>query len=330
MFFKKLKRTSVLLLSLFIIPTSVLGYSDYLIPGGENIGIQIETSGVIVVGMYDVNGKKPAMDAGLKVGDIITKIDDQKVDSIDEMISKISASQDSKIIVSYKRDDETKSTVLEIYKDENDIYKTGLYVKDTITGIGTLSFIDPETKLFGALGHEIVEKNTGILLEIKNGKIFETNVTSIDRSSSGSPGAKNAEFYLDSDKGIIKENTESGIFGTYTETLPNKKMYKVAQIDNIKTGNAKILTVTEGNTVREYDINILKLNNSKIQKNKNILFEIIDKELLEKTGGVVQGMSGSSIIQDNYIIGAVTHVVVDNPTRGYGIFITNMLEEAEN
>lgn len=330
MFFKKLKRTSVLLLSLFIIPTSVLGYSDYLIPGGENIGIQIETSGVIVVGMYDVNGKKPAMDAGLKVGDIITKIDNQEVDSIDEMISKISASQDSKIIVSYKRDDVIKSTVLEIYKDENDVYKTGLYVKDTITGIGTLSFIDPETKLFGALGHEIVEKNTGILLEIKNGKIFETNVTSIDRSSSGSPGAKNAEFYLDSDKGIIKENTESGIFGTYTETLPNKKMYKVAQIDNIKTGNAKILTVTEGNTVREYDINILKLNNSKIQKNKNILFEIIDKELLEKTGGVVQGMSGSSIIQDNYIIGAVTHVVVDNPTRGYGIFITNMLEEAEN
>lgn len=330
MFFKKLKRTSVLLLSLFIIPTSVLGYSDYLIPGGENIGIQIETSGVIVVGMYDVNGKKPAMDAGLKVGDIITKIDNQEVDSIDEMISKISASQDSKIIVSYKRDDVIKSTVLEIYKDENDVYKTGLYVKDTITGIGTLSFIDPETKLFGALGHEIVEKNTGILLEIKNGKIFETNVTSIDRSSSGSPGAKNAEFYLDSDKGIINENTESGIFGTYTETLPNKKMYKVAQIDNIKTGNAKILTVTEGNTVREYDINILKLNNSKIQKNKNILFEIIDKELLEKTGGVVQGMSGSSIIQDNYIIGAVTHVVVDNPTRGYGIFITNMLEEAEN
>lgn len=330
MFFKKLKRTSVLLLSLFIIPTSVLGYSDYLIPGGENIGIQIETSGIIVVGMYDVNGKKTAIDAGLKIGDIITKVDNKKVNSIDEMISEISNSNDNKIAISYKRDGEIKSTVLDIYKDENDIYKTGLYVKDTITGIGTLSFIDPETKLFGALGHEIVEKNTGVLLEIKNGKIFETNVTSIDRSSNGSPGAKNAEFYLDSDKGIIKENTESGIFGTYTEMLPNKKMYKVAQIDDIKTGNAKILTVTEGNVVREYDINILKLNNSKMQKNKNILFEITDKELLEKTGGVVQGMSGSSIIQDNYIVGAVTHVVVDNPIRGYGIFITNMLEEAEN
>ncbi len=328
MFFKKLKKTSVLLLSLFIIPTSVLAYSDYLIPGGENIGI--ETSGVIVVGMYDVNGKNPAMDAGLKVGDIITKVNDEPVASIDDMVSKINTSKNEKISISYKRDGQVKSTTLEIFKDENSVYKTGLYVKDSITGIGTLSFIDPETKLFGALGHEIVEKNTGVLLEIQNGKIFETNVTSIDRSSSGTPGSKNAEFYLDSEQGTISENTESGIFGTYTEELPNKKLYKVAQVDDIQVGKATILTVLEGQNVQEYDINILKLNNSSSQKTKNILFEITDKALLEKTGGVVQGMSGSSIIQGDYIIGAVTHVVVDEPTRGYGIFITNMLEEAEN
>ena len=236
----------------------------------------------------------------------------------------------TKVTISYKRDDEINSTELEIFKDENEVYKTGLYVKDSITGIGTLSFIDPETKIFGALGHEIIEKNTGVLLEIKNGKIFETSVTSIDRSSSGSPGAKNAEFYLDNNKGTIKENTESGIFGMYTEEIPDKKKYKVAQVEDIKTGKAKTLTVIDGNTVKEYDINILKLNNSSSQKTKNILFEITDKELLEKTGGVVQGMSGSSIIQGDYIIGAVTHVVVDDPTKGYGIFITNMLEEAEN
>lgn len=329
MFFKKLKRTSLLLLTLFIIPTSVFAYSDYLIPGGENIGIQVETSGVIVVGMYDVNGKNPAITAGIKAGDIIVKVDNEYVNSIDDMISKISASKDNQVALSYKRDNKLKSTVLEIFKDQNEVYKTGLYVKDSITGIGTLSFIDPETKIFGALGHEIVEKNTGVLLEIKNGKIFETNVTSIDRSSSGAPGAKNAEFYLDSDKGTIKENTESGIFGTYTDEIPNKKLYKVAQVDDIKIGKAKILTVIEENQVEEYEINILKLNSS-TQKTKNILFEITDKRLLDKTGGVVQGMSGSSIIQGDYIIGAVTHVVVDNPTRGYGIFITNMLEEAEN
>ena len=329
--FKKHKLSNLILLLLIsiMLPLNVFAYSDYLIPGGENIGIQVETSGVIVVGMYDVNGKNPAITAGIKAGDIIVKVDNEYVNSIDDMISKISASKDNQVALSYKRDNKLKSTVLEIFKDQNEVYKTGLYVKDSITGIGTLSFIDPETKIFGALGHEIVEKNTGVLLEIKNGKIFETNVTSIDRSSSGAPGAKNAEFYLDSDKGTIKENTESGIFGTYTDEIPNKKLYKVAQVDDIKIGKAKILTVIEGNQVEEYEINILKLNSS-TQKTKNILFEITDKRLLDKTGGVVQGMSGSSIIQGDYIIGAVTHVVVDNPTRGYGIFITNMLEEAEN
>lgn len=330
MILKKFKKTTVLLLLLFIIPINVLAYSKYLIPGGENIGIQINTSGVIVVGMYNVNGKNPAQEAGIKAGDIIKKIENQEVTSIDDMISKINVLNTDKIKLTYERNKIEYTTTLEIFKDETNIYKTGLYVKDSITGIGTLSFIDPNTKIFGALGHEIIEKNTGVLLEIKEGKIYETNVTSIDRSFNGTPGAKNAEFYIDSNKGTIKENTEKGVFGTYTSELPNKKLYKVATPDEIKTGKAKILTVTNGNEVKEYEINILKLNKSKSQKTKNILFEITDKELLEKTGGVVQGMSGSSIIQGEYIIGAVTHVVVENPTKGYGIFITNMLEEAEN
>ncbi len=330
MILKKFKKATAFLLTLFIIPTSVFAYSDYLIPGGENIGIQIETSGVIVVGIYEVDGKNPAQEAGIKAGDIITKINNQTIDSIDDMITKISTSNSTKVTLTYKRENKEKTTSLEVFKDQNEVYKTGLYVKDSVTGIGTLSFIDPETKIFGALGHEIVEKNTGVLLEIKDGKIFETSVTGIDRSTNGTPGAKNAEFYIDSSKGIINENTESGIFGTYTGELPNKKMYRVAEPKDIKTGTATILTVTEGNEIQEYEINILKLNNSSNQKTKNILFEITDKELLEKTGGVVQGMSGSSIIQNDYIIGAVTHVVIDNPTKGYGIFITNMLEEAEN
>ena len=330
MILKKLKNTTVLLLLLFIIPINVLAYSNYLIPGGENIGIQINTPGVIVVGMYNINGKNPAQEAGIKAGDIIKKIENQEVTSIEDMISKINLLNNNKIKITYERNNIEYTTTLEIFKDENNIYKTGLYVKDSITGIGTLSFIDPNTKIFGALGHEIIEKNTGVLLEIKEGKIFETNVTSIDRSSNGTPGAKNAEFYIDSNKGIIKENTEKGVFGTYTSELPNKKLYKVATPDEITTGKAKILTVTNGNEVKEYEINILKLNKSKKQKTKNILFEITDKELLATTGGVVQGMSGSSIIQGEYIIGAVTHVVVENPTKGYGIFITNMLEEAEN
>ena len=325
---KKLKRTTILLLSLFIIPINVIAYSEYLIPGGENIGIQINTTGVIVVGMYDVNGKTPALEAGIKAGDIITKIEGQKVSTIDEMIKNISNLNKENIKLTYKRNNKLNETTLKIYKDSNEIYKTGLYVKDSITGIGTLSFIDPETKIFGALGHEIIEKNTGVILEIQDGKIFETNVTSIDRSTNGTPGAKNAEFYIEKNKGIIKENTECGIFGIYTNDIPNKKLYKVAQPEKVKTGEATILTVTSGHEIQEYKINILKLDKS--SDTKNILFEITDKTLIDQTGGVIQGMSGSSIIQGEYIIGAVTHVVIDTPTKGYGIFITNMLEEAEN
>ncbi len=329
MFFKKIKKASVLLLLLFIMPSYVLAYSTYLIPGGENIGIQIKTDGVIIVGTYDIDGKNPAIEAGLKVGDTIMKINDSEVVSIDDMISKISSSRSLTVDVTYKRGDKLSSTTLSVAK-EDDIYKTGLYVKDSVTGIGTLSFIDPETKIFGALGHEITEKNTGVLLEIKDGKIYDSNVTGIEKSSNGIPGAKNAELYLDNQKGTISENTTSGIFGKYTGVLPDKKKYKVANVDDIKLGKAKILTVISKQEVREYDINILKLNKSSKQKTKNILFEITDEELLKNTGGVVQGMSGSSIIQGDYIIGAVTHVVVDDPSKGYGIFITNMLEEAEN
>ena len=167
-----------------------------------------------------------------------------------------------------------------------------------------------------------------MLLEVKNGTIFSSSVTRIDRSSNGNPGSKNALFYSEDIKGTIFKNSHSGIFGTYTGTLPSKKEYLVAEPADIQLGEAKMLTVIEGETIEEYDIEILKLN--KNDTNKNILFEITDSQLLEHTGGVVQGMSGSTIIQGDYIIGAVNYVVVDNPNRGYGIFITNMLKEMES
>ena len=330
MFFKKFKKTSLtLLLSLFIIPFNVFAYSNYLIPGGENIGIQIQSKGIIIVGMYEVNKSYPAYDAGLEVGDIITKVNNEKVNNIDELVSKINELKPTTIEITYTRENKENKATLKITKEE-DIFKTGLYVKDSITGIGTLSFIDPETKIFGALGHEIIEQTTGKMLEVKDGKIFDSSVTNIERSENGNPGSKNADFNFDEVNGKILENTQSGIFGKYTKELPNKKKYKVAKFEDIKLGKAKIMTVLEGNNIKEYDINIIELNNKKEQKTKNILFEVIDQELLNKSGGIVQGMSGSTIIQGEYIIGAVTHVVVDNPKRGYGILIVNMLEEAEN
>ena len=214
-------------------------------------------------------------------------------------------------------------------KDENDVYKTGLYIKDNITGIGTLTFIDPKTKLYGALGHEIVEKNTGQKLEIKDGKIYSSTVTGITPSDEYNPGEKNARYDSTDIHGYVKENTTSGIFGEYTSEIKDIKKYKVATYKDIKLKEAKILTVLEDNKVEGFNINILKVSDES-NSTKNILFEVTDKKLLEKAGGIVQGMSGSPIVQGEYIIGAVTHVVVDDPKKGYGILITTMLEEAEN
>lgn len=329
MFFKKTKKSFlILLLTLYIIPFNIFAYSNYIIASGENIGIKLNTDGIIIVDTYEVNGINPAKESGLKDGDIIISIDNTKVNSINKMVSIVSNSTSKELKIKYLRENKEFTTTLKLVNDNN-CYKTGLYVKDTVSGIGTLTFIDPNTKLFGALGHEISDNKTGKIIEITDGEIFKSKVTNIIPSRDGNPGEKNATLYTDLTEGTVFENTNKGIFGKYTKTIDNTKLYKVAKINEIKKGNAKILTVLNEDKVKEYNINIIKVSNTK-DKVKNLVFEITDGELLTKTNGIVQGMSGSPIIQGDYIIGAVTHVVVDNPEKGYGILITNMLEEAEN
>lgn len=330
MFFKKIKNKFLLTLLLLSIPNISLAYSDYVIAGGENIGIELKSSGVIIVGTYEVSGNNPAMKAGLQNGDKIVRINDYKIDTIKDMLNYIdSLNSKDTIEITYLRGTKENTTTLSLDKDENNIYKTGLYVKDSITGVGTLTFIDPNTKLFGALGHEIIEKNTGQKLEIKDGMIYSSTVTGVTRSNIGKPGEKNARYDSTKTFGNVFENTTNGIFGKYTSNIPDKKLYQVGEIDDATLGSAKILTVIEGNNVEEFEINILKVNKDD-NISKNFLFEVTDRELLDITGGIVQGMSGSPIIQNDYIIGAVTHVVIDDPTKGYGISIVKMLEEAEN
>ena len=308
-----------------IIPFQVYAYSDYIIAGGENVGIKINSNYVMVVGSYDIGSNQ---NKTLVPGDKILRINGYKVSSINEMLNVISKTiKNSSVSVDYLRGTEENTTTLKLVLDENGVYKTGLYVKDSISGVGTLTYIDPNTKLYGALGHEIIEKNTSQKLDIKDGQIYQSNVISIVPSRSNSPGEKNANYNQDNVYGTINENTYAGIFGDYTATIPDKKLYKVATINDIKLDKAQILTVVEGDKIESFDINILKLNNG--YDSKNILFQITDERLLEKTGGIIQGMSGSPIVQGDYIIGAVTHVVVNEPTKGYGILITNMLEEAE-
>lgn len=325
-FKKKLPILFLVLLTLF--PSIVFAYSDKIILGGENVGIKVNSKHVMVVGFYKVEDKYVGEDAGLQIGDLITKINKTEVFSIEEMVSVIDKVKTSgSIELTFLRNQKEMTTTLELIKDSNNIYKTGLYVKDQINGIGTLTYIDPNTKVFGALGHEIAEKSTMKKVEIKDGVIFKSEVTGIEASKNGSPGSKEAKFYSNEIFGTIKSNEESGIFGIYNDTISNDNVIEVAGPDNVKLGSAQIRTVISNNTIQNYDIEIININKS--DTTKNILFKITDKNLLEKTGGVVAGMSGSPIIQNNKIIGAVTHVVVNDPKKGYGIFITTMLEEGD-
>lgn len=321
-----MKKLLILILTLFM-PISCLAYSDKIIPGGETLGIEVKSDGIMIIGFYEINGKYNKGNPSLKAGDYILKINDKPVSTIKELTNLIEQNvKNNEVIVTYRRNNKEKTTTLPLIKDNN-LYKTGLYVKDNITGIGTLTYIDPETNIYGALGHEIIENNTSSVVEIKSGNIFRNSITSIDKSTNGNAGSKNAKFYYNTKYGNIIKNTSYGIYGNYTSNLPNKELLDVANSNEVKIGKATIYTVLDGENVKEYPISITAINETR--NIKNITFLLEDSELVEKAGGIVQGMSGSPIIQNDKIVGAVTHVIVDNPLTGYGIFITTMLEEGE-
>lgn len=314
---------------IFLFPLGVFAYSKYIIPGGESIGIKINTEGLVVVGFYKVEDEYIAKN-NFKIGDKIINVNGKNVNTIDELTDAVSKSEISSlnVKVTVKRNDREVDTYLKlIVKDGT--YKTGLYVKDSLIGLGTLSYIDPVSKIYGALGHEITMNETGNKVDVRDGNILYSKVIGIDKSRNGRVGSKNANIIFDRKIGTIQKNTNKGIYGIYTDNLPNKDTYQVADFSNIKKGDAYILTVTKDNKIEKYSINILDKYSSKKDTQKAFSFEITDENLLNKTGGIVQGMSGSPIIQDDKIIGAVTNVLVDNVTLGYGISIITMLFEGE-
>ena len=321
------KFISFMLVLYLFIPVSVFAYSDYVIASGKNIGIEIKSDYVLVVGSYDINNHNILYESELQIGDKIKEVNGISVNSAYELNEAINKINKDNITVTYLRDDTIKKANIKLYKDGNN-YKSGLYVKDTIRGVATLTYIDVDNKTYGALGHEIIEKTTKSKFDLSSGTIFKSTVTGITKSYDGTPGEKNARSESSEVYGDVVENTQSGLFGNYTDTIPNSKMYKVVTSDEIKLGSAKILTTIKDEEIASYDIDILRINNN--SKTKNILFEVTDKNLLDIAGGIVQGMSGSPIIQGDNIVGAVNYVLVDKTNRGYGIFITNMLEEAEN
>lgn len=314
----------ILLLFLLIIPINVFAYSKYVIPGGETIGIEVNSKGILVVDFYKVNNHFIAKEAGFEIGDRIIKVENIEVNSINEMLDIIKNINKKNINFLIERNNTNLELNLKLTK-ENDIIKTGLYVKDKINGIGTITYIDPETKIYGSLGHEIVESKTLSRFEIKDGNIYEASVHSIIKSKRGVAGEKNAITNKNNLYGTVKENELTGIYGTYSKEI-NKDLIEIS--DTITTGEAYIKTVIKDDVVEDFKINILQVD--KKSKTKNILFEITDSKLLKETGGIVQGMSGSPIIQNNKLVGAVNYVIVNDTSKGYGIFITTMLKEGDS
>ena len=325
---KNFKKRIILLLILLItiLPAPVLAYSNFLIASGKTIGIEVNANGVLIVGFYEVEGKEIGKNAGFEIGDIITKINNKEVFSISNMLESLKENT-TNVTFTVKRNNTEKEIKMSLKPDENNILKTGLYVKDQINGIGTLTYIDPKTKRFGALGHEILETTTAQKFEIKDGKIYNANVSNIRKSTNGNAGEKNASYNKKISEGKIDKNEISGIFGDYKEDIEQDKTLEVGNKDEVTKGKAYIRTNIKDDEIKDYEINILNIDLN--SKSKNILFEVTDKALIKETGGIVQGMSGSPIIQNNKIIGAVNYVIVNDPKKGYGIFITTMLKEGE-
>lgn len=310
----------------------------HLIPGGEALGVKLNMKGVLVVGTSEIegiDGKKynPALDSGIKVGDSITYIDDLKVKDAKNVIDILNKIGSKNVKIVLERDNKEITTELSPIKSKQDnSYRLGIWVRDKTAGIGTLTFYDENTKKFGALGHSITDTDTGKLMNSENGEIMKAQISSIEQGEKGNPGEIRGMFFESKDVlGDIASNTQFGIYGNINEKEVNNKResFPVALQNEIKTGKAYILSTVENDKVEEYEVEVVKVEKQHSPETKSMIIQVTDERLLAKTGGIVRGMSGSPIIQNGKIIGAVTHVFVNDPTKGYAIFIEWMLKEAD-
>lgn len=310
-----------------------------VIPGGQSIGVQLQTKGVLVVGHHLVNKvnqtDSPAENANIKIGDLIVKMDGKQIKQLEDLkeIVQKAGEEKEKISITLKRGNEIINTKVEpTYNKQDDSYQIGVYIRDATTGIGTVSFYDRKTGKYGALGHVISDADTKKPIEIHQGKIVYSSVTHIEKGNRGMPGEKQAKFSLkDQALGTIDKNTPFGIFGTIDPKLIKEKQepIPIGLANEVEKGPAEILTVVEGDKIEKFSIEIVNSLPQSHPSTKGMIIKVTDKKLLEKTGGIVQGMSGSPIIQNGKLVGAVTHVFVNDPTSGYGVHIEWMLKEAE-
>ena len=299
-----------------------------IIPSGENIVFEIKPEGIIITGFYKVKidsySYDPLKDSDIRIGDIILEVNNTKISSIEEFLDAINQNQETySVNLLIKRNQSKITKKLNIKKLDN-IPKTGLFVKERVLGVGTLTFIDTENNIYGALGHEVIDNSTNQIIDVDSGYIYKENVINISKGSNGNPGEKQSTTNLSVKLGDIEANTEYGIFGNLDSSKNSSYVTSIANRNEVKLGKATILTCIEGNKVEEFEIEITSL---KKQELKGITFKITDERLLKKAGGVYSGMSGSPIIQNGKLVGAVTHVIVNNISTGYGIYIEDMYEE---
>ncbi len=306
---------------------------DSVIPGGHTLGLKLQTDGLMVVGMAPVNTYEgevsPAQDAGIVTGDMITHIQQRSLSTVTELLELAEKLSGEALEITYVRDGKMRNTTLvPAQSADNGKYRIGIWVRDSMAGIGTITFYEPETG-FGALGHGINEAETGRLLPMGSGHVLYSEVESVRQGQPGTPGELKGTFRNDKAYGHLLRNTESGLFGTLTtgEAMgkPMEKPVAVASASEVKTGAAEILSNVNGDKVERFDIEIMKIFSG--DDSRNFMIRVIDERLLNRTGGIVQGMSGSPVLQNGKLVGAVTHVLINDPKRGYGIFAESMLRE---
>ena len=329
---------SEMLLTLFGIPLRrvevEVSPEKRLIPGGQALGVAMRTDGVLVVGVSEVtDGVSPARDCGLKAGDVILSVMEQPVATAQELTQRITAAGTQPVRISFLRDGQSLSTTLTPCRDEaTGAVRLGAWVRDSTAGVGTLSFYDPDTGRYAALGHAITDGDTGSVLTVSEGQVLRARIVAVQKGQKGVPGELKGSFLREAEVlGDIQRNTILGVYGKLSEPARNS-LYPdglpVGLRTDVHTGPATILSSVDGTGVQEYAVEITRVNHQSAPAPKSMVIRVTDERLLAKTGGIVQGMSGSPIIQDGKIVGAVTHVFVSDPTQGYGLYVDWMLQEA--
>lgn len=318
---KFVTHTVSLLLCFYLLPLSIFGKE--LIPVGQVVGLELQDNIVTVVGV-DAKMAQETKATALQEGDQILEIDGKKIMSAQNIRDALVRS-DGSVTVTIRRSGKQQEYAL-WPMITSDGPKLGLYLRQGITGIGTVTYYDPETKMFGTLGHG-VNNSKGQILSLTQGAAYPACVMNVRKGVSGNPGQLMGTIESKTPIGVLTKNTQQGVFGTSEKGWQGQAI-TVAKAEEIKTGYATIRSTVDGNTVREYSVEILKIYPKAKINGRNLLLRITDPALLQATGGIVQGMSGSPIIQDGKLVGAVTHVLVNDPTTGYGIFIENMLDAA--